>query len=207
MGKGLIEDLLNHTVNNTTQSYASIEFYINTLFFIPAFIPEDLTGMAFTPFNKPAPGALPAATNTGSPAPAPGNPQSNAPPTYFNIAALPPDVKQRYQLSQATNSVMTSADMSSFIAQPASQNPQVLYHQVHPTVYVTRTGDLFILSPVDSKIQSQFIKNAPTCNSWAPTGIRRWYVHFMQHAMRHSMYVHPLCLYVGGGCLGDETIE
>ena len=156
MGRGLIEDLLNHTVNNTTQSYASIEFYINTLFFIPAFIPEDLTGMAFTPFNKLTPGASPAANNTRSPAP--GNHPMNTPNTYFNIAALPPDVKQRYQLSQAANSVMTSADMPSFIAQPASQNPQVLYHQVHPSVYVFRTGVLFILIPVDSKIQSEFIK-------------------------------------------------
>ena len=120
VGKGLIRDLLNHTVRNTTKAYASIEFHINQLYFIPGFIPEDLTGMAFTPFKPPSvaapiapvapPVASPATATTGTTA-APAASPLNTPTSYFNVSALPPDVQRRYQLNQAANSVMTSADM------------------------------------------------------------------------------------------------
>ena len=70
MGKGLITDLLNHSVDNTTDAFASIEFHINKLYFIPGFIPKDLCGMAFAPFKPSTPVApTQAATRTtGTPA-------------------------------------------------------------------------------------------------------------------------------------------
>ena len=189
-GKSHIQDLLNHTINNTTEDYAVIDFHINVLYFINEFRPEDLDGMAFTPFFPPI-AAVAAPATTGIPAApvatAAGPSPLNATNPHFNEASLPIYVRLRYQLNKAANSVMTSANMGSFIAQPASQNFRVLYYQVQPTVYVTRSGELFILGAVDSKLQSQFVKNAPTCNAWVPTCIRRWYVHFMQHAMCHTL--------------------
>ena len=128
MGKGLIQDLLNHTTDNTTKAFASIEFHINKLYFIPGFIPEDLCGMAFTPLKPvaPTPVATPATTTTGTPATptatAAGPSPLNTPKPNFNASSLPTDVQQRYKPNKAANSVMTSADMGTFLAQPVSPN-------------------------------------------------------------------------------------
>ena len=45
IGNGMIKDLLDHTVDKTTDEYIIIEFHINKLYFIPGFMPEDLKGM------------------------------------------------------------------------------------------------------------------------------------------------------------------
>ena len=50
---------------------------------------------------------------------------------------------------------------------------QVLVHQAGPTVYVTRSGDMFMFGAVDSKSQDRLNKHALTCNAWIPTCIRR----------------------------------
>ena len=71
---------------------------------------------------------------------------------------------------------MKSADMGSFegiqanITMDPSGNTmrRVLVHQAHPTVYVTRSGDMFVFGPVDSKVHDRFNKHAPTCNAWIP---------------------------------------
>ena len=124
IGKAHIQDLLDHTMDNTTEDYATIDFHINVLYFINEFIPEDLGGMAFTPFSPPiavAPVAPPAANPTGPTTTRTTGPSPlNTTNPYFNVSALPTDVQLRYKMNQAANSVMTSADMCSFIAQPAS---------------------------------------------------------------------------------------
>ena len=58
----------------------------------------------------------------------------------FNISSLPPDVLARYELNKSPNSIMTSADMTTFegavpnlLVNPTGATMrQVLYHQASP---------------------------------------------------------------------------
>ena len=184
IGKGLIKDLLNYTINThgassfTPHPYARIEFHINKLHFIPDFVPEDLSGMAFTAFKPTAPAAPPAATVNPYPSPpaagptpiTPYNPMAN-----FNVASLPLDVLARYNLNKAANSVMTAADMRPFVDTSGTTPRTYLYHQANPQVFVTRSSSMFIFPSTatgyDNTTPDRFKKTAPKCNAWVPNCI------------------------------------
>ena len=179
IGKGLIEDLLNHTINNTNEEYATIVFRINTMHFITDFIPEDLSGMTLVARSSPPAQAAttsqanPAVTGTGPVPITPYNPMAN-----FNVSSLPSDVLARYNLNKAANSVMTAADMGPFVDTSGPTPRTFLSHQANPQVFVTRSGSMFIFpSPTtgfDKATPDRFKKAAPKCNEWVPNCVRRW---------------------------------
>ena len=68
----------------------------------------------------------------------------------------------------------------------------ILYHQVGPNCFFTRSGEMFYFGPTDTKQEDRFIKNFPHCMEDSLVGRRRWFGHVTTHGTQHGIYIHDL---------------
>jgi len=116
----------------------------------------------------------------------------------FNINALPPDVRLRYD-KHSSNLLINGNEMKPYITNiPETQNPNKMrnchYHLDPPGIghrLITRDGTVFHLRDHGAKSDQMFITGAPSCKGSSPADIRAWYMAFTAFAASKGKYVHP----------------
>ena len=119
--------------------------------------------------------------------------------SVFNMNALPPEVRIRYE-THKTKKLMRGSDMKPFPTdipfnnQPTQTREQ--YYYLDPPVtghrLITIDGTLFNLrTDLGPKNDELFIKGAPRCLGNTAEDIRTWYMTFTRYAAEKGKYVHP----------------
>ena len=100
---------------------------------------------------------------------------------YFNPAAVPPEVRARYEKRTHSSKHMLGSDLVPFDDTGLDMN----YHVDVATgqYFVLRDGTLFELKPINEK---GLFREPPKCTDTSAPGFRHWYDLFMRHCMNNG---------------------